>query len=221
VLFRSVVTHCGPYDKLGETYARLCGQWLPSSGREARSAPALEFSSNEVPLDVVNNGHTIKFNCIEGGTLTVNDEKFTLLQFHYHAPSEHTLNGKNKPVEIHFVHADEDGNLAVVGVMLESGSKANETYEHICNRLPAYPGDQITNTQITFSPYDLLPENKSYFNYSGSLTTPPCSEGVRWFVLTDPISLSSAQVKEFTDRYTGNNRPVQPLNARLVLTTDD
>ena len=184
------------------------------------NAPELKFEAGECTIDAVNNGHTIQFNCKGAGTLTVGGEEFMLVQFHYHAPSEHTFNGRSKPVEIHFVHASDSGQLAVVGVMLESGTETNETYEHICNRLPAFAGDSLVNTETTFSPYDLLPENTAYFNYAGSLTTPPCSEGVRWFVLKQPIELSKAQVKDFTDRYTGNNRPVQPLNARLVIVTD-
>ena len=166
--------------------------------------------------DVVDNGHTEQVDIAPGSYIVVDGIKFELKQFHFHTPSENRINGKSFPLEAHFVHADEHGNLAVLALMFKYG-KANKILEKIWNTMPEKEGKKA----LTMSAKDvkhLLPQKKDYYRYNGSLTTPPCSEGVRWLVLKHPVTVSKAQVEKFA-KIMGhhNNRPVQPLNARVIL----
>jgi len=165
---------------------------------------------------VVNNGHTVKVVTAGKSYIEVDGKKFYLLQFHFHAPSEHTVNGKHYPFEAHFVHADREGNLAVVAVLFKVG-KENPTLERILQYTPTEVGEKRYLT-VKVNPALLLPQEKDYYYYSGSLTTPPCSEGVRWFVMKTPMEMSKGQLQKFEEIFgVPNNRPVQPLNARKVL----
>jgi len=166
--------------------------------------------------EILNNGHTVQVNYTPGGTLSADGHEFELKQYHFHTPSENTINGKSFVMEVHLVHADKDGNLAVIAVMFVSG-KANEALSQAWNRMPKKPGDKYKFSS-TISAEGLLPSNRDYFQFNGSLTTPPCSEGVRWFVMKEPISASVDQLKKFSDIIKDpNNRSVQPINARNVL----
>ncbi len=174
----------------------------------------IAFDYQPSPLEVVNNGHTIQVNYAQGSSITIGDEKFSLLQFHFHTPSEHFIKSDAFPLELHLVHRSESGQLAVVGVMLEQG-KANPLIAKIWEQIPAVGkvnklGDRLINAQ------DLLPKNRSYYSYEGSLTTPPCSEGVKWNVMTDPITVSEEQIEKFTSIYQVDARPVQALYDRKV-----
>lgn len=137
-----------------------------------------------------------------------------LLQFHFHAPSEHTIDGKTYPIEAHLVHKGQDGKLAVIRVFMKSG-RENRFIQALWSNLPASEGEnQVRGISINASA--LPPANKSYYNYPGSLTTPPCSEGVNWIVLKTPIEVSPEQIEAFKSIYNGNARPVQPLNSREI-----
>lgn len=163
---------------------------------------------------VVDNGHTIQVNLDDAGTMTIGDRTYNLVQFHFHAGSEHTVEGEQFPLEVHFVHASNEGALAVVGVFFEEGD-AEPALDPIWSSLPDAVGE--TETDLAINPYDFLPEiGRGAWRYSGSLTTPPCSEGVNWSVIGTPISLSPEQLAGFTARYDNNYRPVQPLNEREV-----
>ncbi len=165
---------------------------------------------------VVNNGHTIMVETEGKSYIVVDGKKFYLKQFHFHAPSEHTVDGKYYPFEAHFVHTDRKGNLAVIGVLYKVG-RENPTLTRIWNDMPTKKGEKRVLTSKV-NPSLLLPKNGDYYRYSGSLTTPPCSEGVRWFVMKEVEELSAEQLKMFEEVMDGpNNRPVQPLNARKVL----
>jgi carbonic anhydrase len=156
------------------------------------------FAYNPIPLSIVNNGHTIQVqsNPVAPGMLFLGNDSFTLIQYHLHAPSEHTLNGNNFPMEIHFVHSTPDGKIAVVGVVVVSGT-ANAELQTVLDNAPASSGN-ATNVNITLNPNNLLPANQaSYITYGGSLTTPPCSEGVNWYILTNFIQASPAQITAF------------------------
>ncbi|MBI5450384.1 MAG: carbonic anhydrase family protein [Gammaproteobacteria bacterium] len=179
------------------------------------SLPAISVAYKPGPLTVVNNGHTIQVNYSNGSQIEVDGKKYSLLQFHFHAPSEHTFNGKPADMVIHFVHKDEDGKLGVIDVSLQKG-KANPTIQAIWDNMPATEGKKEVATEINAA--NLIPSGLSYFNYSGSLTTPPCSEGVNWMVLKQPIELSEAQIAAFTKIFPMNARPVQPLHGRHVKT---
>ncbi len=165
---------------------------------------------------VVNNGHTIMVETEGRSYIVVDGKKFYLKQFHFHAPSEHTVDGEYYPFEAHFVHADREGNLAVIGVLYKVG-RENPTLARIWNDMPTKKGEKRVLTSKV-NPSLLIPKNGDYYRYSGSLTTPPCSEGVRWFVMKEVEELSAEQLKMFEGVMGGpNNRPVQPLNARKVL----
>jgi len=165
---------------------------------------------------VLNNGHTVKVVTKGESYIVVDGRKFYLRQFHFHAPSEHTINGHHYPFEAHFVHTDKDGNIAVLGVLFKVG-KENPELQKVWNQMPTKVGEKkVLLSKV--NPYMLLPKSKDYYRYSGSLTTPPCSEGVRWFVFKEVVELSEKQLEQFK-KVLGfpNNRPVQPINARKVL----
>ena len=184
----------------------------------------LKFKYKKTPLEIVNNGHTIQVNYAAGSKLKIDDNKYTLLQFHFHTPSEHMVNGAASPMEVHFVHVNKNGQLAVVGVMMDYGKK-NKTLGKILHNAPSEIAT-VTIDGKRVNGLALMPEgedeSEDFFNYAGSLTTPPCSEGVRWFVLKDRITVSHEQVEEFSHFVHGANaRPVQPLNDRTVFLNDD
>ena len=182
------------------------------------STNALKMQYLAEPLVISNNGHTLKVNTTTG-SLNIGNEQYSLLQYHIHAPSEHVLNGKTYPAEIHFVHSTPDGKLAVVGVFIEEG-KVNPEFQKILAHSPNQVQD-VTVQGVTINPINLLPsssiDRNKFFLYSGSLTTPPCTEGVNWYVLKKPIQLSKTQISTFETFYSDNARPNQPLNGRQVL----
>ena len=175
----------------------------------------LEIIRHEHVVDVVDNGHTIQVNYDEGSTLTVGETSYDLKQYHFHAPSEHTVDGAHFPMEMHLVHQSADGALAVLGVLIAEGAK-NSAFEPIWSNLPDEPGETWHLDHLSVNVDDLLPAGHGTYRYSGSLTTPPCSEGVSWFVVVEPIELSAEQIGAFTSIFSGNNRPVQPLHDRMV-----
>jgi carbonic anhydrase len=177
---------------------------------------ALRIVHHEHMADGINNGHTVQINYGGADTLVVGDERFVLLQYHFHAPSEHTISGRHAPMEMHLVHKSAAGNLAVLGVLIEEGA-ANAAFAPVWANLPTAKGMETHYQDVEVDVDDLLPANRAAYRYSGSLTTPPCSEGVRWFVLATPIQLSAEQVAAFKAVVQGNNRPVQPLNDRPVV----
>jgi carbonic anhydrase len=165
---------------------------------------------------ILNNGHTVQVNYAPGSTISVDGHDFELTQFHFHAPSENHINGKSYPMEGHFVHADKDGNLAVIAVMFNEGAK-NESLEKIWGRMPEKAGDEYELT-ANVAAEDILPGNRDYYRFNGSLTTPPCSEGVWWLVMKEPVTASKEQIEKFSHvMHHPNNRPLQAVNARPVL----
>jgi carbonic anhydrase len=166
--------------------------------------------------DVVNTGHAIQVNYPKGSTLTVGGKTFGLLQYHFHSPSEHTVDGKHFPMEMHMVHKSGDGALAVVGVFLAEGKKAHPAFAPIVANLPKAKGDEIVVDDLDVDATTLLPSSKKSYRYSGSLTTPPCSENVTWIVMEKPVEIGKDQVDAFRAKVNGNNRPTQPLNGRAV-----
>lgn len=181
----------------------------------AKLAP-LSFKYQSMAQDVFNNGHTVQVTYAPGSELTVDSHHYQLKQFHFHAPSEDLLNGKRFPLEAHFVHADEDGNLAVVAVFVEQGA-ANAALEKLGKDLPVRAGDKH-DLDVKVAAAELMPKTRDYYRFSGSLTTPPCSEGVNWLVLKHPITASEQQIEQLHAAMGHDNaRPVQPLNARIIV----
>lgn len=191
-----------------------------NSGIHADLSP-IEFDYKDSPLSplrVVNNGHTIKVDYKSGSHMTVEGQTYELLQFHFHTPSEHTKNSKHSPMELHFVHKNADEELAVVGVFIEEG-QANSEIEKIWSLIPK-DGETAKNTMgQAISAAKLLPEHMERYEYHGSLTTPPCTEGVLWLVMDEPIHLSSSQIGTFRNLFHANARPIQECNSRFILTS--
>jgi carbonic anhydrase len=182
----------------------------------AKFSPAnLRIVHHEHLADEINNGHTIQVNYSEGDTITLGDIDYELIQFHFHAPSEHTVQGKQYPMEMHFVHKAPSGALAVIGVFIERGTH-NAAFDTIWSNLPKQKGVESHYEHVQVNVDDLLPHSQKSYRYDGSLTTPPCSEGVKWLVMQSPIQLSAAQIWRFTSLIEGNNRPVQPLHHRVT-----
>lgn len=174
----------------------------------------IRFNYQPTVLDVVNNGHTIQVNYAPGSSIDVGGKQYKLLQFHFHSPSEHTVDGKPYDMVAHLVHQADDGQLGVIGVLIKKG-KTNPLIDAVWSYLPKHAGEhKQAETQINVA--DLLPTNHSYYNYSGSLTTPPCSEGVNWMVLQTAVEVSAEQVAAFTNLFSKSVRPVQPVHGRTI-----
>jgi carbonic anhydrase len=187
----------------------------PASKEEFEPA-SLNITHHEHSADVINNGHTIQVNYAEGDTLRIGDRQFQLLQYHFHSPSEHTVGGRHYPMEMHLVHQSADGQLAVVGVFIEEG-ESNAAFDLIWSNLPKTKDLEYHLGNVKVDIGSLLPGDKTAYRYDGSLTTPPCSEGVRWIIMTTPIQLSPRQLAAFRAIIKDNNRPTQPLNGRAVV----
>jgi carbonic anhydrase len=180
--------------------------------------PPLEFNYQTVPLKVANNGHTIQVDQKGAGRLKFQDQEYQLLQFHFHTPSEHHVAGQPRDMEAHFVHKNAQGQLAVVGVLIKSG-KENEALKTVLEAMPKEVKEAKVKGAV-INAGDILPRGKNYQHYIGSLTTPPCSEGVRWIVMNEPIEMSPDQIEAFKTVFPNNARPVQPLEDRFLLNSD-
>ena len=174
----------------------------------------IEFDYQSSAAEVIDNGHTIEVGFEPGNSVNINGKTYELLQFHFHTPSEHQLEDESSAMELHLVHQDEAGKLAVVGVMMDAGDE-NSVIASLWDAIPTGNKAEQAN-QITLNPTELLPDNKTFVNYSGSLTTPPCSEQVSWNLLLEPIELSAEQVKTFGSIYSYNARPIQDTNGRML-----
>ena len=173
----------------------------------------IAFHYQPSKVNIINNGHTIQVNYDAGSYIEVDGMRYDLLQFHFHAPSEHSVNGKLAEAEVHLVHKNKDGGLAVVGVLIEKGESDNNAIQSFWNSLPATAASaQTLDAQVDSN--NFLPAVQTTYRYDGSLTTPPCTEGVKWMVMTQPITFSEAQLANYTKLFEGTNRPVQDLNGR-------
>lgn len=184
-------------------------------GAKAADLPAIQFDYKPSPLKVIDNGHTIQVNYAPGSTIDVGGSRYELVQFHFHHPSEEKVNGKAHPMVAHLVHKNAEGKLAVVAVLLDKGG-SSEVIDAIWKNLPKEKEKEATVAGVTIDVAKLLPANRGYYAFEGSLTTPPCSEDVRWLVLKTPVKIASAQVAAFGKLYPMNARPTQPLNGRAL-----
>ncbi len=178
--------------------------------------PDLEFDYKDSPLEILNNGHTVQVNFPEGSSLKVGGDSYHLLQLHFHTPSENAVNGRYYPMEMHLVHKTKDGVLGVLGIMIEQGGP-NAAAEKIWRHMPLGRAGPIAHRDVIVNAAELLPGDSRYYRFMGSLTTPPCTEGVNWHVLQEPIYFSQKQIEEFRRVFSMNARPVQPLNSRMVV----
>jgi len=188
----------------------------------------IKFDYRDQELNVLNTGTTLEVEVGNGSSIRIDGTRYQLLQFHFHTPSEHTLNGAPFAAEAHFVHMSSAGQIAVVGSLVEFG-EANELFQLVLDNAPREEGE--VETEIEINPSEALPEEiredgeveaEEYFSYDGSLTTPPCSEGLLWYVMDEEMTFSADQVTEFRSFFGGPNaRPTQALNGRVVVQSDD
>ncbi len=196
----------------------LGGEQSPLDIRDTIRArlPSFQLAWGNRADTIVNNGHTVQLNFGDGSRLEYRGTSYRLLQVHFHCPSEHLIAGKSFPMEAHFVHAAPSGSLAVIGVLMEAG-RPNAAFERIVGTMPQKEGPAI-KADTAIDPHGLLPRNhNSYYRYSGSLTTPPCSETVDWLLLTSPVQVAQADIARFAALYPMNARPAQKPNRRFVL----
>ena len=176
----------------------------------------IQFIYKDISPEILNNGHTVQVNYGNGSNMKVKGQQFDLLQFHFHTPSENTVNGKAFPMEVHMVHKNDKGELAVVGVFFKEGEK-NAELEKAWSKMPTKAGAKEMLASVNLNAAKLLPANKKFSHFKGSLTTPPCSEGVNWFVMEEPVEASKDQIAKFNKVVGDNARPVQPLNGRQLV----
>lgn len=187
-----------------------------AKGVGTTNLPELSISYQDVPYRVTNNGHTLQVGYPLGSYIKVGEHRYELMQFHFHTPSEHQKEGFNYPMEVQMVHKDGQGNFAVMAVIFREGA-FNETLQAVLDNQPKQIDKQQIFKNVVLNPVMFMPGNTEYYNYSGSLTTPPCSEGVYWMVFKHPVEASAEQLQQMNEIMGDNHRPVQPLNARNVL----
>jgi carbonic anhydrase len=187
----------------------------------SESLPPIEFDYRPIPLTVTDTGHSYQVNAPAGsGGIVIGGERYELVQFHFHRPSEEAIRGQHAPMVVHIVHKNAKDELAVVAVLIRQGAP-NAFLKPVFDHFPAKGAPESSVGGATLMLTELLPKQRGYYSFDGSLTTPPCSEHVRWFVLKSPAEASARQVQQFALRYPHNARPLQPLNDRTVAETRD
>ncbi|MCM3670875.1 carbonic anhydrase family protein [Mesobacillus maritimus] len=185
-----------------------------------KSAAEVDINYSPTAFTLMNNSHTIQANDgSEKNTITVDGEEYTLVQMHFHKPSEHQLDGQAFEMEGHLVHQNDEGELAVLGFLISEG-KENQVLAEMWSKLPEEETEEDVPLDQAIDLANFLPEDKSFFRYNGSLTTPACSEGVSWILLEEPIEMSREQIDAFGSIFPHNSRPVQPINEREVTKTE-
>nr|WP_299418148.1 carbonic anhydrase family protein [uncultured Emticicia sp.] len=189
---------------------------IESSNTIKSMLPELGLNYSSFPINIIDNGHTIQINNKGTSSLKYNKQEYALSQFHFHSHSEHTIDGKSARMEIHFVHkSSTDGSLLVIGVLVEEGGAANASIASYIDSFPTVI-EKESSLLKTINPLDLFPASKKYYNYTGSLTTPPCSQGLNWIVLKDKLKISAEQISKFEAKYNHNFRPVLPVGSRTI-----
>jgi carbonic anhydrase len=213
--------HDGPegWGHLDTAYA-VCGAGKAQTPIDLPAAAApgskpVHFGYRESKVNFLHNGHTIQVNYDKGSAIVAEGKQYELVQFHFHTPSEHVLSGKPFAMEMHLVHqAAADKSLAVLGIMFDVGPADNPFLAKFWNRMPTKEGTVPTDIAINVT--DVLPPDRRFLAYDGSLTTPPCSEGVKWMVMPTPVTASAGQLLKFMQVIGKNARPLQPLNGRQI-----
>jgi carbonic anhydrase len=220
------------WTELDPDYAQCSGKKqspIDIENTKKAGLPALHFKSQSEPLTgLVNNGYTIRVNYHDaaghGDSLTVGGKHYQLVQFHFHRPSEEYIHGRQSDMVLHLMYKADDGQVAGVAILLKSG-RANPTIQKLWDHmpmtesrvLPDFSHEEETVPGVEINPSGFLPHDLSYYTYSGSVTAPPCTEGVTWYVLKSTVEVSPEQIAAFARLYPHDVRPVQPLNGRIVL----
>ena len=188
---------------------------LPTALPE-KTSDGIEITYQDAPLQVINNGHTIQANFSEGSSITIGGTVYPLRQLHFHSHSEHTIGGKQLDMVVHLVHVSDQGKIAVIGVLMKTGGPDNPLIERIWHHIPGQSGGESAPAGVSINAAELLPASRKHYRLMGSLTTPPCTEGVLWSVMVEPIEVSARQIAAFRHLYPNNARPVQPRNDREI-----
>ncbi len=191
---------------------------IPDAEARKGDLPPLLFDYRPVPLRIVDDGHTIKVNYAPGSTVSVEGKRYELIELNFHKPSEEKISGKGHDMEAHLVHKGKDGKFAVIAILLDEG-KENALIKTLWANLPQTKDKENAVDAVKINALELLPRDKGYYTFAGSLTTPPCSEDVKWFVLKTPTQISSDEIARFARSYPMNARPVQELNGRDIQAT--
>ncbi len=209
-----------------EHWDKVCTDYAPCGGQAQSPIDILNATTDStlLPLqmsyqnsqtNIYNNGHTLQYNYTAGSYMTLDSQRYDLVQFHFHAGSEHSIDGNRYPAEVHLVHKNAaTGALAVVGIMFKEGDE-NPLVNQLFEKLPKEKG-LYYRSSAEFNIMDLVSDEQKYYTYSGSLTTPPCSEVVTWYVMSKPVTASYMQINKMTKLFYSNARPVQPLNGRTL-----
>lgn len=182
---------------------------------EKAKLDSITFHYYPTHLRIINNGYTIQVNYGYGSSISIGHKRYDLLQFHFHTPSEHVIHGKHYAMEAHLVHKGAHGELAVIAVLMVEG-KENKFINTLWHNLPKDQGKEHAEIELKINANELLPKDFSYYTYLGSLTTPPYSEIINWFVLKTPIEVSKAELDKFTSIFKIDARPIQPQHGRVV-----
>jgi carbonic anhydrase len=178
--------------------------------------PELQLAYKNSTWGVIDNGHTIQVNLKQSNKMVLNGTTYKVMQFHFHHKSEHTVNGSAYDMEMHIVHQDTvTSNLVVVGIFLKEGD-TNTFLEKIWSAIPSEVNKEVVSTE-RIDLVNAVPSDLKYYTYTGSLTTPPCSQGIDWVVLKEPMEISTEQIEKFSSIHENNARPTQPLNNRQVV----
>ncbi|MCR4377248.1 MAG: carbonic anhydrase family protein [Rhodospirillales bacterium] len=214
--------HEGPanWGELSPEFA-ACGAGKMQSPVDLADANAdgqvtVDFNYSPAELEILNNGHTVQFNVANGSTMTSEGKTYTLAQVHFHTPSEHPISGKPFAMEAHFVHKAEDGQLAVVGVFFNEGA-SNAALKDVFTNAGTATAHEAKVAGASVDLRGVIPASPTFYRYMGSLTTPPCSEGVNWFVVKEPVEASAAEIAAMTKAFGHNARPAQNANARKIM----
>lgn len=201
----------------------VCGEGMAQSPIDIPDAkvrkgdfPTILFNYKPSPLNVVDDGHEIVVKFAPGSAITLEGGRFELVSLNFHKPAEHKVDGKTHAMEAHLIHRAPDGKIATLALLIDQGNKENPVIKAIVANLPREKGQDNSVPSVTINPLELLPDNKDYYGYKGSLTQPPCTENVEWVILKSPITLSADQIARLSHAYPMNARPVQGINGRDV-----
>ena len=178
--------------------------------------PALNFDYKAAPLKLADDGHTVRVRFANGSQLHIGKQRYTLQQFHFHTPGGDRIAGEEFPMAAHLLHKSQSGQLLALVVLFRVGAE-NPLLNALLPLIPAKADGDHTPAGVTVDANGLLPANRGYYRYAGSLTAPPCTEGVDWIVLKQPLTLSAAQLARYRQRFADNARAVQPVHQRMVL----